>query len=312
MSDFTFHLPRAALQDGGAGMKPFYRDLTGGLSAMGHDVRLIAHDRDGTLETVGGDLRFHIIDHGRISHRRVLNTGIAYIYPFWNVDPRGIRAFSSIADEVFDPAAVPAAEAAAFFQRLHRRLVGRRRSRYPQPAAPARDLPAGAIAVFLQTEAYRDVAETCYLNRAEMVQTVLEAAGARPVIIKPHPRDFDIETFDWLEDLRRDHPALTISTANIHDILAVSGTVVTINSAVGIEAHLHRVPVILCGHADFLHICHTARTPGDLAALLSADLPVQPVEAYLYWYFQRHCLAAGDPALITRFLERVAQAGFAL
>lgn len=311
MSGFTFHLPRSALEKARAGMKPFYRNLTGGLADLGHDVCLLEHNRDTALATVQSDQRFHVIDHGRIRHSRVLNAGIAYVYPFWNLDPWGIRAFSSIAEASFDPALVPQQKAQEFFGRLHHRLVKKRASRYPQPTEITGDLPKGSIAVFLQSDAHREVGETCYLSRRQMVETVLDAAGGCPVIVKPHPRDLALETFEWLDGLTRDWPSLTVSDANIHDILSVAETVVTINSAVGIEAYLHRVSVILCGHADFLHICHTARTPEDLAALLVADLPAQPVEAYLYWYFRQNCLAAGDPALIERFLGRVAQTGFA-
>jgi len=312
LSGFTFHLPPSALSEGGAKMKPFYQSLTRGLKDAGHSVSLVNHDRDAALAQIEADDGFHIFDHGQLRHARALNAGIAYVYPFWNLDPWGIRAFSSIAAQKFDPQAVPAQAAAEFFGRLRHRLVKKRASRYPQPPEVAQDLPRECIAIFLQSEFHRDVGETCYLTRAEMVQTVLEAAPDKPVVIKPHPRDLEPETYLRLHKLLSEWPNLTISSANIHDILGAADKVVTINSAVGIEAQLHRVSVILCGHADFFHVCHTAKTTTELTALVQQDLAPQPVEAYLHWYFRQNCLAAGDPELVTHFLDRVAQTGFAL
>ncbi len=311
MTEFTFHLPPSALAGNGAGMKPFYKTLTCGLADAGHSVDLVEHDRETALDLTEAGDRFHIFDHGQIRHPRALNAGIAYVYPFWNLDPWGIRAFSSIAAKKFDPALVPRKPAVEFFGRLQHRLVKKRASRYPQPPEHARDLPKDAIAIFLQSEFHRDVGETCYLERAEMVQAVLEAAGDQPVVIKPHPRDLEPQTYGWLETLLVEWPNLTVTDANIHDVLASAAKVVTINSAVGIEAQLHRVPVILCGHADFLHVCHTAKDTKSLTELVGADMGPQPVEAFLYWYFKENCLAAGDPDLLQAFLDRVAQTGFA-
>ena len=65
-----------------------------GLRAMGIRVELVVHDRITTFATVETTAGLHIIDHGNLRHPRVLNTGIAYIYPFWNLDPWGIRALS--------------------------------------------------------------------------------------------------------------------------------------------------------------------------------------------------------------------------
>ena len=65
--------------------------------------------------------RGHILDHGRLRHPRALNAGVAYVYPFWHLDPWGIRAFSSIAEKTFDPASIPPGPARAFADRLRGR-----------------------------------------------------------------------------------------------------------------------------------------------------------------------------------------------
>ena len=87
--------------------------------------------------------------------------------------------------------------------------------------------------------------------------------------------------------------------------------VVTINSAVGIEAMLHGKPVVLCGHADFHHCAVTVKTIDTMeegvAQALAGDWPH---EAYLYWYFVRHCLSPLRKTLVQDFLGKVGGAGF--
>ena len=312
MKRITFHLPKTALAKGAAKMKPFYKGIMAGLETRGIEVRCVVHDRSKAHQIVDGVDGFHVIDHGRIQHDRALNTGIAYIYPFWNVDPLGIRAFSSIASTPFDPARVPQGLADEFWNRLRWRLVKQRQSRYPQPEDPTQGLPQDAISVFLQAEHDRDPGEVLYLDRTVMVETVLEASEGRPVIVKAHPNDLAGETYLWLADLLRRWDNLTVSEGNIHDILAVSSHVVTHTSAVGLEAMLHNKPVVLCGHADFLHVCETAKTTGELERALKHVPTEHRYKKYLYWYFRMNCLAAGDRDLTEKFLERIAEHGYDL
>lgn len=304
----VFHLPRSWLGPAGSGVLPFYRRLAEGLDARGIPYEQVPLDRARLLERVSGDAAFHIVNHGRFRHPRVLNAGIAYIYPFWNLDPQGIRAFSSIGGLRFDPASIDAAIARPFFRRLRQRIVGARRSRYEQPMG-REALPQAAAAVFLQSEGHRNVGETLYLDRWQMLETVLGATRA-PVIVKPHPRDASAETDEALRDLGRRFAHLHVARGNIHDIIAASDRVVTINSAVGIEAYLHRKPVILCGAADFHHIADTARSEADLARLVTRPPRARHYDKFIWWYFGQHCLSTTDPELAGRFLQRLAAQGF--
>lgn len=300
---FVFHLPKDWLTPSGEGVMPFYVALRDGLEAEGRSVEFRPIDKAGVIAAAEADEAIHLVNHGRLRHPRVWNAGIAYVYPFWNVDPWGIRAFSSIAAQRFDAASVPVDAARPFFRRLRKRLVEGRLSRYPQLGAVT-DLPEGAVAVFLQSEAHRDVDETCYLTREEMVETVLEAAPG-PVVIKPHPRDTDPGTRAWLEGLAARYPRLVVSVANIHDILGACARVVTINSAVGIESYLHRKPVVLCGQSDFHHIARVARSVDDLALALREPVRRRAYDRYVYWYFGLNCLSTTEPGLARRFLDRV-------
>ena len=308
MGHFLFHLPGSWFSLIGDGIMPFYQKLFEGLDARGVTWNTCVLDREKVIAQVDGDDAFHIVNHGRFQHPRVLNSGIAYVYPFWNMDPVGIRAFSWIADKPFHAAEVDGEIARPFFRRLRKRLVLGRTSRYEQPD-PLAEIPTGAVAVFLQSENHRIVGETCYLDRWEMVEGVLASVDG-PVVIKPHPRDRDPETAKRLEQLCSEHLNLIISEANIHDILSAAARVVTINSAVGIEAYLHRKPVILCGQSDFHHIAQVAHNTQELGRFLNQEKRARAYDKYVYWYFAQHCLSTVEPNLIDRFLERVRAQGY--
>lgn len=290
-------------------IKPYYAKLIAGLPAMGVWVTTVLHDRATTLATVESIPGVHVVDHGHLRHPRLLNTGIAYIYPFWNLDPWGIRALSSIRLAPFDEAAVDGNAAAEFAARLRKRLVGPRVSRYPQ-AKVSTDLPKGHIAVFLQSEVHRQVAETCHLSLRQMLEALLARQDARPIVVKPHPRDTDPETRSYLLRLTQRDARLRVVDANIHDMLSRASVAVTINSAVGIEAHLHHVPVVLCGQTDFHHAAVTVTRPRDMdAGMDTAESTSWPHDAFLYWYFNGHCLNAGKPDLPDDFLAKLSALG---
>ena len=293
-------------------MKPYYVKLTEGLAARGHFVRLALHDRDTLAAEMAADADFHIVDHGTLRHPRVLNTGIAYIYPFWNLDPWGIRALSSIAEKAFDPNDLDIEAAAAFASRLRKRWVATRKSRYEQPMRPA-VVPADYIAVFLQSEGHRDVMETCHLDLREMVQALLARPDPRAIVIKPHPRDDNPATRRFLNRIAARDGRVRVIDGNIHDILACAAVCVTINSAVGIEAMLHSVPVVLCGKTDFHHCAVTVTDAAGMgAAVTLAQATAWPYDAFLYWYFALNCLNAGREGLVDDFLAKVAATGFNL
>lgn len=299
---FVFHLPGSWLGPRGTGLLPFYQKLTAGLAARDIAFTIRALNRETVMGQVAKDTSFHIINHGKFEHPRVLNAGVAYVYPFWNMDPKGIRAFSSIGGLDFRAQDIDETLARPFFRKLRQRLVVERRSRYPQPIAESQ-LPDGSVAVFLQSESHRGLGETCHVSQREMIDTVLNATDG-PVVIKPHPLDESKETRKTLSNLSAQHPNLTITDCNLHDLLSSATRVVTINSAVGIEAYLHRKPVILCGQSDFHHIADTARDPQQLIKLLQSPSRKRAYDKYVYWYFGLQCLNTTDPALVDRFLSR--------
>jgi hypothetical protein len=302
MADIVFHVPRSWLSLGGEGMRPFYLRLIGGLEARGIPFDVMTLDRETLPATVEADGAIHVVHHGRFAHPRVRNSDVAYVYPFWNFDAQGIRAFSSIAQAHFPQGDIDPQRARPFFRRLRQRIVGGRTSRYEQPGAVTRIDPVAA-AVFLQSEGHRVVGETCYLDRWQMLETVCAALDG-PVVVKPHPRDRDPATAQGLRALGARFAHLRVSDGNIHDLIAAADRIVTINSAVGIEAYLHRKPVVLCGQSDFHHVADVARSADDLADILGRAPRKRAYDKFIWWYFGHHCLSSADPDLVDRFLER--------
>lgn len=273
-------------------MRQFYGRLAEALTAEGAAVEVITLDPEDTEVRVAADSRLHIVHHCRLRHPRVLSAGKAYIEPFFTLDPWGYRLFSSIAAQIFQPGQ-DAAFDRAVFDDIHARMVTARKSHYEQPSAvlPA---PQGSIAVFLQTEDNRDVGETCHLTFRHMVKALMDRDDPRPIVVKPHPKEKNIESLNWLARQTRKDPRLQVFVGNIHDLLAACDVVVTVNSAVGIEAMLHEKPVVLCGDTDFHHICEMVREKRDMgAAIARAEARLAacnwPFTAYIGWYYGRMC-----------------------
>lgn len=302
MAKVVFHVPRSWLRLAGEGVRPFYLRLIEGLEARRIPHRITILERETLAETVAADMSIHIVHHGRFAHPRVRNADVAYIYPFWNFDARGIRAFSSMADAHFPQDDIDPAVAHPFFRRLRQRIVQRRTSRYPQPEGIS-DVGKVRAAVFLQSEGHRVVGETCYLDRWTMVSGVCEAVDG-PIVVKPHPRDDDPATRDGLRDLQARFPHLRVSDGNIHDLIAAADRVVTINSAVGIEAYLHRKPVVLCGQSDFHHVADVARDVDALRDITGRAPRRRAYDKFIWWYFGDRCLDATAPDLADRAWAR--------
>ncbi len=307
----VFHLPGSVLRDPNK-LRAFYGKIGEGLRQRGVAVEYRPHDRDTIVAEIAADSGFHILNHGRLRHPRVLNAGLSFVQPYYYLDPWGIRAFSSLAEKSFDPAQIAPEIAASFHAALVLRLVGGRASRYQQPEAVL-PVPAGCIAVFLQTETHRAVGELCYLTMRRMIKSLLERDDPRAIVVKLHPRDTDLETLGWLAQKARKDKRLQIIPGNIHDILAACDVVVTINSAVGVEAFLHRKPVVLCGQADFHHCAVTLRDGAQMDGAIAQTLATDwPYEAFLYWYYGLNCVAADAPDLVDQVAGRIAAMGFDL
>ena len=77
------------------------------------------------------------------------------------------------------------------------------------------------------------------------------------------------------------------------DLIAAAERVVTINSAVGIEAYLHRKPVVLCGRGDFHHVADVAQNAEALRKTLGRPARRRTYDKLIWWYLGDQCLDVG-------------------
>ncbi len=280
------------------------------LEPFGGSYEYVLLNRETAMDDIAADDHFHIFERGTIRHPRALNCGSAYIAPYYYLDPVGTRYQSSIAALSFDPDLIDPRAALAFQCDLYAAQAVPRTSRYEQPEQRVL-VPQGCIAVFLQSESHRGVGEALYITMRQMIKVLLSRDDPRQIVVKPHPRDMDFETLAWLAQKARKDPRLIILPANIHDILSAASVVVTINSAVGIEAMIHSRPVITCGQTDFHHATEVVRRPDDLpAAIARTEGRTWPHAAYLYWFFHQNCLSMRASDLGECVLRKIRATGY--
>lgn len=254
-----------------------------------------------------GDL--HIVDMGRIRGPGILNAAISYIPPYWHLDAVGVQAESSIGAKVYDPRQIAYERAGPFYEGMRADLASARKSRRDQMERVTEFAP-GAIGVFLQ--GLRPLQQgLAYCTPIEMLRAVCAGAGGRQVLVKPHPlaAEDDAEVIDAA--LAEGLP-VTVTMANVHDIIAASVCTVSFNSAVALEGFLHRRPAILFGQSDFHHICETVREPGAFAAALARVLVREPggYAQFMFWYLGMNCLHLYGPAFEGRVMALFGAAGF--
>ena len=308
----VFHLPKKFLTD--YSQRPhlaIFAIIEDIATAHGISVRVVARDDQLTLPGIAAlpTDAVHIVADGQTDAPHVINTPISYMPPFWHVARGGILFDSAARDAVFVPGA--RAKAAKFGDRLRRRLVENRRSRYAQEREVTAIAP-GVIAVFLQGDA-PERQGSGHISTPEMIRAVCAAAQGRAVVIKPHPMARAVRDARMLAQLAEEGCVFTVTTANIHDILARAAATVSMNSAVALEGYLHAVPAVLCGRADFNHIAETAQTGDSVGPAIEAAIarPDRPYDAYLQWYFTTQTVNLNDGAQ-KRILPILRAAGLAV
>jgi hypothetical protein len=303
------HVPRRILESVWE-QGQVYGRIGRAIAPYGGTFEYVLMNRETILAQVEADRDFHILERGAIQHPRVLNCGSAYVAPYHYLDPIGTRYLSSIAGLSFDPDQIDAQAALAFQRDLYDAQAVPRKSRYDQPDERL-PVPQGCIAVFLQSESHRGVGEAQYVTMRQIIKALLARDDPRQIVVKPHPRDVDFETLGWLGQKARKDTRLQILPANMHDILSAASLVVTINSAVGIEAMIHSRPVITCGQADFHHATEVVRAREDVdAAITRAESRSWPHSAYLYWFFHLNCLSMRAPNLGEDVMRKIRATGY--
>ncbi len=287
------------------------KDMSAG---KGFDVIIRQRDEDiKTMTRQVPDDRFndgnlHIIDDRCVNMANVLNAGVAYFWRFWHIDPKGTKAFSSIGDLVYHPTNMPFKRAKPFYDRMRHRYVHGRMSRYEQ-ARSHETFPRGAIALFFQGSHPRLAGATDFTDLG-MLATVMEQAGDRPIIVKPHPLLISQSDLTLLEDLKSQDERLIVTNANIHDILGACDVTVSINSTVALEGFLHRKPAILFGKSDFHHFASTVTVTLGFSQALDIERNREDGFAqYIAWYLMKHCLSQNRASFVDDIWKVFAKAG---
>ncbi|WP_299208723.1 hypothetical protein [uncultured Tateyamaria sp.] len=251
----------------------------------------------------------HIVENGLVQQPGVLNTTLAYLPPFYHLDPRGVLAHSSAGHARFDPATIDQGQAQKLWDNLQHRFVERRWSRYDQPKERSA-IPEGCVAIFLQGDTPQRWG-TAHCDPEVMVRSVAAQAKDRPVVIKAHPSFNPKAEQQMIHALQAEGLKLIPTHANIHDILAACSVTVTFNSAVALEGFLHHKPAILFGKSDFHHVCETVIDPEKFNDHLTRALSAQhDYQHFLYWYFSTFCLALDHPNLDMDILQIFTNQGF--
>jgi hypothetical protein len=294
------------ISDDPARVPHFFRRLMAGLEGLGARTEICPRNYE-ALEQPAPEGHFDFVHMGRVPRPMALNLGIAYLGGYFYVDSKGVNFESAVTDKQFHPARVPLDRAQAFFAELRQTWVEARKSRQPQKDT-RQDFGQGHLAVFLQD--WSDPVERAQLVDSEtMVRTVVEGAGGRRVVVKPHPRYKGRETRAILKYLRGSGADVQITDANVHDILHGAAATVSISSSLALEGMLHRVPAILFGRMDLHHCATTVANPADWPAALTAALGTDwPFERYLLWFLRWQNIDASRPFL-PKVLERMEAQG---
>lgn len=231
----------------------------------------------------------------------------AYLRDFWFFDEIGSRNNSLMRLHRFDPRPMSGDYAREVHARLYARFVETNRSKLPQAPRGAR-LAEGALCFFAQ-DFSTPRHHRHYMSAPQMIEAAIAARGGRKLYIKPHPK----QPVHELEVLARYHApkqGIEVTQASIHDLLAVAGCVLTLSSAVGFEAFLHKKPVVLGGQTDFWQNAVTLTDPARMAAALAEAMTRRWYpEKFLVWYLRHMCVEDNEAAL-PRVLQRLHRKGF--
>jgi hypothetical protein len=232
------------------------------------------------------------------------------------VDQGGFSGWSSLATRSIDSlnlGSINLAEAQDFFASRFRDVVGGNQSKYLQPDDASADLPSGPY-VFVALQTIGDMVQRqAHVPMLEMLTMIVRrfAGSGVAVVVKRHPKCRSKRVARQLA-VAAQQPHVRITIASIHQILSGATAVFTVNSGVGSEAMLHKVPIYCFGGADYAPVAHSLRSDADLVALTS---PIRPAVSdadlvrFHAFYRQTHQIQGRDK--LTKRVETLFDDAFA-
>lgn len=234
----------------------------------------------------------------------------SYLRGYWYFDEIGTRNNSSHRLRRFDERLLSDRFAKGFHDKLAAQFIGRNFSKFRQAPRGEAVIAPGCLALFAQDfQVPRH--HKHYLTMPELIEAAIAVRKDRVLYIKPHPNNSVAE----LAQLARYHApdqGVFVTQASIHDLLAACACVLTLTSAVGFEAFLHRKPVVLAGQTDFAQNAITLTDAGELEAAIAAALAKDwPYEKFLTWFLRQNCVE-DHPRALPIVLERLHAKGIRL
>jgi hypothetical protein len=272
------------------------------LTDMGFRIALVPLFRPPLMRLVNRQC-LHIYRGWRLcpKGRGVLVVSKGYLNGYWYVDPKGFRDTASVTEKAFLPDEVPAKAAQQVFLQVRESHVAEGKSTREQVAREDTAIPNNAIAILLQKMPFyhRPVGAAC--SEDEMVRAIVAARGERPVVIKMHPHGATQAVRRALAEVQARGAGVTVTDANVHDVLEAAGVVCTMTSGAGFEALLHRTPVVLFAHADYHHCTVRVQDPAETGAALETAFGAEfPYERYIWWYLRHGVHGVWHPAFDKR------------
>lgn len=306
----VFHARNRLLESLVAGRFRLLAALADHVAAHGWGVEVVPYAAEVQDMALRNPRHLHVFLDDRPAYaRNALHAVPTYLQGFWYVDEVGSRNNSTMRMARFDPRPMSHEVATRFHARLVDRFVARNRSKFEQEPRGAVAVEPGCLAFFAQ-DFKPPKNHRHFLTVSQMIEAAIAARGARRLYIKPHPN----QGFDEHEALARYHrpdDGVEVTHASIHDLLSACDVALTLTSAVGFEAFLHRKPVVLGGQTDFWQNAITLTNPAAMPAALEAALTRNwPHEKFLLWYL-RHWCHEDSPEALPGVLAKLHRKGFA-
>jgi hypothetical protein len=283
--------------------------LAAHVGAAGWGVEVVTFAPDGQDRALDYPRHLHIFMDDRAAYgANAIHCVPSYLPGFWYFDEIGSRNNSLMRLAKFEPRAIGAQFAQEFHTRLVSRFIATNRSKFEQEPRGAVAIEAGCLVFFAQDfKPPRN--HRHFLTVPQMIEAAIAAKGARRLYIKPHPN----QGFDEVEAMARYHApeaGVEVTHASIHDLLAAADCALTLTSAVGFEAFLHKTPVVLGGQTDFWQNAITLTDPGQMVQAMAAALGREwPYEKFLLWYLRQMCVD-GTAKALPKVLEKLHRKGF--
>ena len=294
------------LISGAAYWAKFETLLRGCLTELGFEV--LEQQEHPRVPDVKNDARFRLYAH---QNRRDVPGHLFYkqthLPDFFTIDPLGWGADHSGMQSAPELDGVEEAEAERFVVALRRGLLETGRSKHPQPPRrPLTSLPDDYI--FVPTQTPRDYVQRHHasITVPDFIRLIAEWAheSRQNVVFKLHPGllgGYDDDLIEAVRGYAAGSDYVFCLDGNIHDLIANSRGVYTINSGVGFESLVHGKPVVTFGNCDYKWVTFRA----DARSLCQArefvfsqpDHVARQALKFVYYYCTRHAFSVEDECL---------------